>query len=131
MTDNVLQKSLTKVVELPTKVLPFVGSSNNHSAEDEYRWEELQKIEKRRRAILQWVEEPFWKIITHWNGTVLRFLAMDPLLWLTMMIYAAVRVVSRLDFPEFLDDLGSGNITVIGGFLSFFLGTCWRMPVLP
>ena len=28
---------------------------------DDYRWEELQSIEKKRRAILQWTEQSFFK----------------------------------------------------------------------
>jgi predicted membrane chloride channel (bestrophin family) len=91
--------------------------------QDEYRWEELQRIEKTRRSILLWVEEPFWKTLTHWNGTVLRFLVTDGLMWTTMALYVAVRLVARYakGVPGFLAELGKGNIAVIGGFLSFFM----------
>jgi len=100
-------------------VLPFVNN-DGHDA-DEYRWAELQRIEKTRRSILLWGEEPFWKILTHYNGTVLRFLLRDMLLYITMAVYIAVRLLARFTggVPTFLDELGQGQITVVGGFVRY------------
>jgi len=106
---NILKKSIKKAARVVSK------------SEQEYRWEELQRIEKRRRAILLRVEDPFWKVLTYWDGTVLRFLSLDPLFWFTIAVYVAVRVGARLGLPDFVSDLGTGNIGVIGGFLTFFL----------
>ena len=91
------------------------------SQEDTYRWEELKRIEKQRRAILLRVEEPFWKILSHWDGTVLRILALDPIFWFTIVVYVVIRARARTDLPDFVDQLSSGNMTILGGFLTFFL----------
>ena len=87
----------------------------------DYRWEELQQIEKRRRAILQNVEEPTWRVLMHWDGTVLRILAWNPLLWITVATYVCVRLFARGMIPEFMGEMTSDSMTVLGGFLSFFL----------
>jgi len=86
------------------------------------RWEELQRIERRRRKILQVVEEPFWKTLCHWDGTVIRQLSKDNVLWLTIAIFIAVRIGARLGLPDFVASIpAGGNITTLGGFISFFL----------
>ena len=91
----------------------------------DYRWEELQDIEKKRRALLVLAEDPWWKILTRWRGTVCYMLAFDLLFWLTIAIYACVKVAARLNpLPDFVADLASVNIAVVGGFLSFFLVFC-------
>jgi predicted membrane chloride channel (bestrophin family) len=88
----------------------------------EYTWEELESIEKRRRAILCRTEESFWRILSHWDGTCLELLLLDSLFWITVAIYVGLRFQLRYgQIPEYVQDLGSANITVIGGFLSFFL----------
>ena len=80
----------------------------------EYTWEELQSIEKRRREILTHVEEPFWNILCHWDGTVFQLLMRDSLFWITITIYIAVRIQARLGgLPTFVADLGTGDIAVV------------------
>lgn len=89
---------------------------------DTYRLEELQAIEKRRRAILQLVEQPFWKIILHLDGTVLQQMTHDMLFWITAILYAGIRFQARFGkLPTYLSTLGSGNIAALGGFISFIL----------
>lgn len=88
---------------------------------DDYRWEELQRIEKKRRNILKRAEEPFWKTLTHWDGTVLSHLKGDSVLWLTIAIYIGVRVAAREGLPDFVSGLDSGRMTIVGGFLTFFI----------
>lgn len=97
-----VQRSVKKVVK---KMLP-----DNH----EYRWKELQRIEKRRRQILLHVEEPSWKVLMHWDGTVLRILAFNPLLWITMAIYVLVRFFARDLIPEFMSETTSDSMTILG-----------------
>jgi predicted membrane chloride channel (bestrophin family) len=88
-----------------------------------YTWEELQSLEAQRRSILRRSELPFWKILGFWDGTCLRALSSDWLLWLTLGIYAVIRLLAHMDgaLPNFVNDLGNTDIDVIGGFLSFFL----------
>jgi hypothetical protein len=88
-----------------------------------YTWEELQSLEAQRRSILRRSELPFLKILSFWDGTCLRALSSDWLLWLTLGIYAVIRVLAHMDgaLPNFVNDLGNTDIDVIGGFLSFFL----------
>ena len=114
MTERV-EKIVKASIRHAGNVLPF-GKSN-----DDYRWEELLRIEKRRNAILKRVELPFWKVLTYWDGTVLRHISRDNLFWLTLAIYAAVRIRARLGLPAFVANLASNNLTVVGGFLTFFL----------
>jgi uncharacterized membrane protein YbhN (UPF0104 family) len=89
--------------------------------DDAYTWKELQTIEKRRRAILLRTELPSWRILMFWDGTCLRVLATDPLMWFTMLVYITVRVQARVGMPDYVSDISAGDIGVIGAFLSFFL----------
>lgn len=87
----------------------------------ELTYEELRAIEGRRRAILKRSQLPFYRILTFWDGTVLRTLVTDFLFWFTMAIYVAVRIQARVGLPDFVSDIKTSDIGVIGGFLSFFL----------
>lgn len=90
-------------------------------------WKELQDIERRRRKILKRSELPFWRILGYFEGTCLKAMVVDWLLWVTLGVYVSLRVVLRLGLGGealHLVDLGLGDttdISVIGGFLSFFL----------
>ena len=57
------------------------------------------------------------------SGTCLGALAVDWLIWLTMMIYIAIRLHSRIpdSKPVIGEILDGTDISIIGGFLSFFL----------
>lgn len=88
---------------------------------EDYTWEELKDIEARRRDILRRAELPFYRMLTYYDGTCLSILAFDPLLWLTMSVFVALRIQARYGLPDYVDHLSSGNIGVIGAFLSFFL----------
>jgi len=87
----------------------------------DHRWEELQAIEKKRRNILLRAEEPFWKILSHWDGTVLSHLQSDSVLWITVGIYVAIRVVARKGLPEYVASIDGGRMGIVGGFLTFFI----------
>lgn len=87
-----------------------------------HTWKELKEIESRRRAILKRVEMPFWRILGYWDGTCLKVLVHDALLWATLAVYIAVRVATLTGhLPAYMVDLEDTNIDIIGGFLSFFL----------
>eukprot|EP00543_Licmophora_paradoxa_P005757 CAMPEP_0202451630 /NCGR_PEP_ID=MMETSP1360-20130828/10021_1 /ASSEMBLY_ACC=CAM_ASM_000848 /TAXON_ID=515479 /ORGANISM="Licmophora paradoxa, Strain CCMP2313" /LENGTH=54 /DNA_ID=CAMNT_0049070243 /DNA_START=87 /DNA_END=248 /DNA_ORIENTATION=+ len=38
-----------------------------------------------------------------------------------MALYVAVRIQTNLSPPEFIESISTGDIAVVGGFLSFFL----------
>lgn len=103
-TAKVAAKATTSTVKTAAKVV----APSYH----EYSWDELKEIEKRRRAILQRTEEPFWSILSHFDGTVLAILLQDSLLWITILIYIGVRIWARYGgIPEYVAELGTGNIT--------------------
>lgn len=117
---------MSSLVKTSVKTVKRAASATmNHMLDQqeqhEYRWEELQSIEQRRRAILLRVEDSFWKTLLYWDGTVLRNIARDSLFWLTVAIFVAVRVQARLELPDFVANLTTDNVTVVGGFLTFFL----------
>ena len=107
-------------------VLPVATTANNDSQSDstpvdahQARWEELQQTEKTRRAILQWVEDPFWKILMRYHGTVMPVLVRDVLLCFTMAIYIAARVAVRKwdKWPISAGEVVQGQVAVVGGFI--------------
>jgi Bestrophin, RFP-TM, chloride channel len=105
-----------------TAAASTTASSSATNKEDEDYWQELQRVEKIRLEIINWVEQPFWQTLFHWNGTVLKFLALDSLLWITMLIYVVLRILARFNLlPENLSDVTKGNVGVIGSFITFFL----------
>lgn len=113
------------MVRMASSKLAAAGVSNVNkmtlAGEDEFTFSQLKSVEKRRRAILKRSELPFFKVLTFWDGTCLRLLCFDPLLWFTIIIYVVIRVQARIGLPEYVADLNTGNIGVIGSFLSFFL----------
>ncbi len=68
---------------------------------------------------------PVWKLLLHTQGTCLKGLALDPLIYITMGLYIGLRVYARVsegDAPLSASMLmNKSDITVLGGFLSFFL----------
>jgi hypothetical protein len=126
---NVLTESVVKPVANTAKVaarstkraIETVLPGDDNTDAQEKRWKELQRLEKKRRAILKRVEEPFWKTLLYWDGTVLSHLKTDSVLWLTMALYLATRVLARQGLPDFVSDLDAGRMGIIGGFLTFFV----------
>lgn len=88
---------------------------------DDLSWQELKDIERRRRAILRRTDLPFYRILTFWDGTTLQVLCLDPLMWCCIALYIAVRFQARSGLPDYVADIASVDIGVIGAFLSFFL----------
>jgi predicted membrane chloride channel (bestrophin family) len=123
--DNVTPPSSSRVKTAKKEVVSTSknnNNNNNNNKKGDLRWEELQRIERRRRAILKVVEEPFWKTLFHWDGTVIRQIAKDNVLWLTLTIFIGVRIGARLGLPDFVASIpAGGDITTLGGFISFFL----------
>ena len=95
--------------------------SEGGRVEKEHSFQELQAIESRRRQILHRSDLPYWRILMFIDGTCLRALSSDWLLFLTLSVFVGIRfqawTVGML--PEFA--LGRLGISEIGGFLSFFL----------
>lgn len=89
-------------------------------------WEELEQIERTRRALLKRAELPFWRILAFWNGTCLKALALDWLVWVPITIFVAIRIHAHQgkdnnDMPEMAEMLGTTDTDILGGFLSFLL----------
>lgn len=113
LSKNAVKSSVTKSLTNTAKKL--MGS------EDELSFEKLKRIEQRRRAILKRNDLKFYQILSFWDGTCLKVLAFDPLMWFTMSIYVAVRIQARVGLPDYVSEIAGANIGVIGAFLSFFL----------
>ena len=100
-------------------------NKDNNNTTSKYTWDQLNALERRRRAILKRVELPFWHILTYWDGTCLKVMIQDFLLWITLAIYISIRIMivspNNEHIPDYLVSLGNTNIDIIGGFLSFFL----------
>jgi predicted membrane chloride channel (bestrophin family) len=112
-----MMKPLKKGAAKAAQKLPFVPRKAK-----EYTWKELQDIEARRRKVLPRVSLGFWEILAQWDGTCLGLLVKDALLWITLIMYLVVRLSIRYgSVPTFVDSLGAGDMTVLGGFLTFFL----------
>lgn len=83
---------------------------------------ELQELEFRRRKILRRTELPFWRILGYFEGTCLKAMAVDWLLWVSLIAYVGLRFCLRSD-AIWLGNNGFGDtdVSVLGAFLSFFL----------
>jgi len=93
--------------------------------QDHLQYEQLIKEDKDRELVASYCEEPFWKIIFHFKGTVLRVIIEDILFWLTLATYFSIRIRFRMDSEEDFTTADyenlSGNLVYVGGFLTFFL----------
>lgn len=110
---SAIRKAAHAIAKVADKTPLPIGTTKDH----EYTWEELESIEKNRRKILTRAEDPFWKILTYFDGTVLRFLVQDTLIWITMILYVLIRIQSRLSVPKQIEELSNTNTQVLGGFL--------------
>lgn len=54
--------------------------------QDQLEYDQLIKEDKDRELVASYCEEPFWKIIFHFKGTVLRVIIEDILFWLTLAV---------------------------------------------
>lgn len=85
---------------------------------------ELQKIEVERRRLLVHTKTGNSLIfLTSFAGTLLPYVLTDYLFWLTFTVYGAVRCAIWLD-GDIVNDLPPvlvPQVSVVGGFLSFFL----------
>jgi len=98
--------------------------------QDHLQYEQLIKEDKDRELVASYCEEPFWKIIFHFKGTVLRVIIEDILFWLTLATFVSIRVKTRYEERPVGADLEtteaqyenlSQNLVYVGGFLLFFL----------
>lgn len=102
-------------------VFPSCQSSNKDDSA--VSWEKLQDIEEHRREILKRTDQPFWKILSYWDGTVLQTILYDSvLLWIVLGLYIFIRLQAHFyHLPGQVEDVELIDIAVLGGFLSFFL----------
>jgi len=93
--------------------------------QDQIQYDQLIKEDKDRELVASYCEEPFWKIIFHFKGTVLRVIIEDILFWLTLATFASIRIKLRYSPQEEVAQVNyenlSANLTYVGGFLLFFL----------
>lgn len=91
---------------------------------EQLEYDQLIENDKHRELVASYCEQPFWKIIFHFQGTVLRVIIEDILFWLTLASYVSCRITIRMnpgtDDAEDFKNL-SGNLSYVGGFLLFFL----------
>jgi len=68
-------------------------------------------------------ELPFWRILSYYNGTSLKVVTTDSLVWAILITYAWIRIrANSIDYvPDEVSMLAKTNISILGGFLSFFL----------
>jgi len=92
--------------------------------QESLRYEQLITEDKDRELVASYCEEPFWKIIFHFKGTVLRVIIEDVLFWLTLATYTSIRIRFRMEPDTELQanyENLSANLVYVGGFLLFFL----------
>jgi hypothetical protein len=80
----------------------------------------LQEIEKRHRAIQRQNEAPYFRMLMFWDDTVLQAVLVEPMLWIAMAIYVAVRVGAYTSLPAYVSEIGSIDTTAVSAFLTFF-----------
>ena len=54
--------------------------------DEHLQYEQLIKEDRKRELVASYCEEPFWKIIFHFKGTVLQSIIEDILFWLTLAV---------------------------------------------
>lgn len=89
-----------------------------------YTWADIKEIERRRLKILSKVEYPFWRVLSSWHGTCLQAMATDSMVWVPLLIFAAVRWLAHSDITvpgSVTEAMEFSNIGILGGFLSFLL----------
>jgi len=88
-------------------------------------WDTLQSVEARRRCILDQVELPFYRMMAKWDGTCLKELCTDWLVWIPVLVFVIVRLQAYFGAKQpasFIESiLDSSNIDILGGFVSFLL----------
>ena len=103
------------------KGLRAVADSVHKIFANDPEYKRLQKIEKRRRAILKRTDLGFFRMLLFFDGTCLQAVLTEPMLYVTMLIYVLVRVGAYTGLPTFVSEIGSTDITTVGAFITFFL----------
>ena len=88
-----------------------------------YTWDELKKLEEKRRRFLVYDENRFYGILLRrFSGTVISYILYDKLFWITILFFTAVRLYDTYaEFEKANVVPDSNTVAVIGGFLSFIL----------
>jgi hypothetical protein len=94
--------------------------------QDHLEYDQLIKEDKDREKVASYCEEPFWKIIFHFKGTVLKVIIEDILFWLTLATFVSIRIRLRYESADDLNEVNyenlSDNLVYVGGFFDLFLG---------
>jgi len=85
-------------------------------------WRMLNEIEIRRRLLLEKVELPCWRILASWDGTCIRALVKNWLIWIPILIFVIIRIQDYrgVEQPNFVD-FDDSSVNILGGFVSFLL----------
>lgn len=112
------------VVEDQNDDITSSSSSSSSNSKPNYSWEDLNRIENKRRSIMTQVDLPFWIILSKTAGTCLHNLTRQSMIWLPLLIYVAIRLRVLLgrddDLVEFIN-LTDTDLSILGGFLTFLL----------
>lgn len=78
--------------------------------QDHLEYEQLIKEDKDRELVASYCEEPFWKIIFHFKGTVLRVIIEDILFWLTLAVGNIIGTLPYGDTMQMLSAIFSPQV---------------------
>ena len=97
-------------------------------------YKNLQKIEVRRRRLLRKTEDPAWKVVFNWHGTIYPIVFSDALIWISLGLFLSLRITARNN--EYVSDKLQETFTMktsdgkfekidelksVASFLGFFL----------
>ena len=60
-------------------------------------YKKLQKVELRRRRLLRKTEDPAWKVVFNWHGTIYPIVFSDALIWISLGLFLILRITARRD----------------------------------
>eukprot|EP00977_Amphora_coffeiformis_P022911 scaffold11831_cov122-Amphora_coffeaeformis.AAC.1 len=99
-----------------TATRPLLRGDSCFVVESEQKWIELQATESKRRALLKRTGDSFFSILFSYEGTFWRILSRDVLLWFTLSVYAACRIMTQISGDVFL--VSSNQIGALGAVMT-------------
>lgn len=108
--------------------IDFTATGCKYTQDDEFL--DALELDRQRGELTQIVEESnVFKVLHHWAGTILNEVIYDAVFWMTLILYAALRVWERLSNRN--NDDGEAtyhpetevldSLPIVGGFLTLFL----------
>lgn len=86
-----------------------------------HTWDKLGEIEEQRREVLSRKDATLLGSLLYWNGTVMSGLAHQPFFFILIALYISLRAATHYLEKALLQSVARADITLLGGFLSFFL----------